>query len=132
MRYLCLVFRDDARYTVLSAEEIELLDLESRDCIQELRQSGAIVAALPAEWGEQSTIVRIRGGRLAITDDPFATNGERLTGLYVLDAVDLNDAIRLASRMPLARYGSIDVRPLSGMPAGLPASRDSVAGSERR
>jgi hypothetical protein len=120
MRYLCLVFRDDARYAVLSAEEVEMVNLETRVCTDELRRNGTIVAALPAEWGEQSTVVRVRGGRLAISDDPYATSGERLTGLYVIDAVDLNDAIRLASRMPLARFGSVDVRPLSNGASALP------------
>ena len=121
MKYLCLVFRDDAKYAVLSTEEVELLNLETRVHTEELRRSGTIVAVLPAEWSEHSTVVRVRGGRLAITDDPFATSGERLTGLYVIDAHDLNDAIRLASRLPPARFGSIDVRPLApGAPTSMP------------
>jgi len=105
MKYLCLVYLDEKR----------LDELPDEDCVEydaAIRASGHCVASEALESVQTATTVRVRDGRLSITDGPFAETKEQLAGFYLIDAADLNEAIRIASRIPPARVGSIEVRPI--------------------
>jgi len=77
-----------------------------------LRDAGVLVAHAPLHSVESATTVRVRGDETELTDGPFAVTKEVLAGYYVLDCADLDVAIRHASRLPWARYGSVEVRPI--------------------
>ncbi len=108
MKYLCLIYHDERRRDVLpDSFEAEVLEYQ-----EILRQGGHHLAASPLQSSETATTIRVRNGAMTIIDGPAATKPEQLGGFYLIDARDLNDAIRLVARMPPARYGSIEVRPL--------------------
>ena len=105
MKYLCLVYLEKDKWSAVP-------DRECADCGAGLKESGRLLAAEPLHPVETATTVRVRNGRVAITDGPFAETKEQLAGFYLIEAVDLNDAIQIASRIPPARTGSIEVRPV--------------------
>src|SRR5574338_958085 len=105
MKYLCLVYLDEQRRA----------DLLDEDCVaydEEIRKSGHCIASEALESVHTATTVRVRNGRVSVTDGPFAETKEQLAGFYMMEAKDLNEAIALASRIPPARVGSIEVRPI--------------------
>jgi hypothetical protein len=108
MKYLCLVYLEREKWHAID-------DRECSNCGEDLRQRGVLVAAEPLHPVESATTVRIRNGRLTVTDGPFAETKEQLAGFYLIEALDLNEAIRIASRIPPAREGSIEVRPVREM-----------------
>ncbi len=77
-----------------------------------LRDAGVLVAQAPLHSVETATTVRVRGDETELTDGPFAVTKEVLAGYYVLDCADLDEVIRHAARLPWARYGSVEVRPI--------------------
>ena len=79
---------------------------------ESLREAGLLVANSPLDSVATATTVRVRGGETEITDGPFAVTKEVLAGYYVLDCTDLDEALRHAARLPTARYGSVEVRPI--------------------
>ena len=79
---------------------------------ESLREAGLLVANGPLHPVATATTVRVRGGETEITDGPFAVTKEVLAGYYVLDCTDLDEALRQAARLPTARYGSVEVRPI--------------------
>ena len=81
-------------------------------CGEGLRQSGLLIAAEALQPIATATTVRVRNGKVSITDGPFAETKEQLAGFYLIDARDLNDAIQVATKIPPAREGSIEVRPV--------------------
>jgi hypothetical protein len=105
MKYLCLVYLERDKWDAVP-------DRECANCGDDLRRSGALVAAEPLHPVESATTVRVRNDRVLVTDGPFAETKEQLAGFYLLEARDLNEAIQLASRIPPAREGSIEVRPV--------------------
>ena len=105
MKYLCLVYLDESRMG-------EVPDTECKGCVDGLRKSGHHIAAEALASVHTATTVRIRNGKLSVTDGPFAETKEQLAGFYLVDAKDLNEAIQLASKIPPARVGSIEVRPI--------------------
>ena len=105
MKYLCLVYLDKDHWSAVS-------DRECASCGDGLRRSGKLLAAEPLEPIETATSVRIRNGMLTITDGPFAETKEQLAGFYLVDAADLDEAIAIASKIPPAREGTIEVRPV--------------------
>ena len=112
MKYLCLVYHVEACIDALPDNEYNSIIDEVLDFRDELRASGHFIAASPLQSVQTATTIRVRNGRLTITDGPFAETREQLGGFYLIEATDLNDAIRVASKMPPARIGSIEVRPL--------------------
>ena len=105
MKYLCLVYLDEKR----------LDELPDEDCVeydQRIRASGHCVASEALQPVQTATTVRVRDGRVSITDGPFAETKEQLAGFYMIEAQDLDEAIRLASGIPPARVGSIEIRPI--------------------
>ena len=105
MKYLCLVYLDEKR----------LNELPDEDCVDfdaSIRKSGHCVASEALQPVETATTVRVRNGRTSVTDGPFAETKEQLAGFYMIEAKDLNEAIQIASKIPPARVGSIEVRPV--------------------
>ena len=105
MKYLCLVYLDEKR----------LDELPDEDCVEfdaGIRKSGHCIASEALQSVQTATTVRVRDGKVSITDGPFAETKEQLAGFYMIEASDLNEAIRIASKIPPARVGSIEVRPI--------------------
>jgi hypothetical protein len=105
MKYLCLVYLEQDKLHAVP-------DRECQACGDGFRQSGLLVAAAALESIDTATTVRVRNGKMSITDGPFAETKEQLAGFYLIEARDLNDAIQMASKIPPAREGSIEVRPV--------------------
>ena len=105
MKYLCLVYLEEAKLRAVA-------DTECMACGDGFRQNGVLVAAEALQPVETATTVRVRGGRVSVIDGPFAETKEQLAGFYLLEARDLNDAIQMAAKIPPAREGSIEVRPI--------------------
>jgi len=112
MKYLCLAYEEELKLNRLSSDEWDALRRETLDYVQALRESGHLLTAEPLQSVETAVTVRIRGGKLSLTDGPFAETKEQLGGLFLIDAKDLNEAIHIASKWPSARFGSIEVRPV--------------------
>lgn len=105
MKYLCLVYLDEKR----------LPELPDEDCVAydtAIRASGHCLASEALQSVATATTVRVRNGRTTVTDGPFAETKEQLAGFYLIEAADLDEAIRLAAGIPPARVGSIELRPL--------------------
>ena len=105
MKYVCLVYLEDQKLRAVP-------DSECMACGNGLRESGVLVAAEALKPTETATTVRVRHGRVTITDGPFAETKEQLAGFYLIDARDLDEAIAVAAKIPPAREGSIEVRPV--------------------
>jgi hypothetical protein len=112
MRYLCLVYADEARLNAMPQAEVDALIDETLAINQELADSGRLVLAEALEQVDAATTVRVRDRRLSATDGPFAETREQLGGFLLIEARDLNEAIRIAGRVPAARLGSVEVRPV--------------------
>ena len=105
MKYLCLVY----------GEEAALMTCKDQDCLEfdvSARSSGHVTASEALEPVSSATTVRVRNGKVTVTDGPFAETKEQLAGFYLVEARDLNEAISLAAKIPPARLGSIEVRPI--------------------
>jgi hypothetical protein len=105
MNYLCLVYLDEKR----------LDELPDEDCVDydtQIRASGHCIASEALQPVATATTVRVRNSKVSVTDGPFAETKEQLAGFYMIEAKDLNEAIRIASKIPPARVGSIEVRPV--------------------
>jgi hypothetical protein len=112
MKYLCLVYLEEKTLNALSRNERVALSDESMAYCDELQKIGQFIAASPLHPVETATTVRVRNGKASTTDGPFAETKEQLGGYFLIDVRDLNDAIRVASKIPAARFGSIEVRPV--------------------
>jgi hypothetical protein len=112
MRYLCLVFADEARVNGMSQQEIDALIDETAANNEELRASRQLILAQALEQVDEAMTVRVRDGRLSVTDGPFAETNEQLGGFVLIEARDLNEALQIAGRIPSARLGSVEVRPV--------------------
>jgi hypothetical protein len=112
MKYLCMVFFDEKRLEALSSAESQALDDESLASDETLRKGGHLLAAQALEPVQAATTVRIRNGKVSITDGPFAETNEQIGGFLLIEARDLNEAIQLASKIPPIRLGGIEVRPI--------------------
>ena len=105
MKYLCLVY----------GEEQALANMPDEHCVaydDEIRANGHCVASEALQPVAMATTVRVRNGKVSVTDGPFAETKEILAGFYLIDARDLNEAIQLASRIPPAAVGAVEVRPI--------------------
>ena len=105
MKSLCLVYLEKEKLRAVP-------DSECLTCGDGFRKSGLLVAAEALQPVETAATVRIRGGKVSVTDGPFAETKEQLAGFYLLDARDLNEAIQMAAKIPPAREGSVEVRPV--------------------
>jgi hypothetical protein len=112
MKYLCMVFFDEKNLEALSSADSQALDDESLAYDQDLREAGHFVVAQALQSVESSTTVRIRSGKMFLTDGPFAETNEQMGGFILIEAKDLNEAIHLASKIPSICLGGVEVRPI--------------------
>ena len=112
MRYLCLVYIDEATLDALSEREFDALTDAALANDDALRRSGHYVTSNALQPVRTATSVRVRDGKLSVTDGPFAETKEHLGGYILIEAADLTEAIDLASKIPMARIGTIEVRPV--------------------
>ena len=112
MKYLCLIYDTESRWATMSESEGRQIMKEYFEFTDDIRKSGHMVAGDSLLPTSSATTVRIRNGKLSTTDGPFAETKEQLGGYYLIEAKDLNEAIQIASKIPSARMGSIEVRPI--------------------
>jgi hypothetical protein len=113
MKYLCLVYLSREKWSAVD-------DRECMNCGSGLKRDGVLLAAEPLHPVDTATTVRVRNGKVAVTDGPFAETKEALAGFYLVDARDLDEAIQIASQIPPAREGSIEVRPVRELEVSSP------------
>ena len=112
MKYLCLVYFEGKILAELSEKEKQKLAKDSEDYNKELERSGHYIIAQALESVQSAVTVKMRNGKISTTDGPFAETKEQLGGFILVEARDLNDAMQVASKIPLAKLGSIEVRPI--------------------
>jgi hypothetical protein len=114
MQYLLLIYDKESDWGKLSEAEQGAMMKEYQEFGKSINQSGHYRAGSQLHSVSKATTVRVRDGKKLITDGPFAETKEQLGGYYLIDAKDLDDALAIAARVPSARFGSIEVRPLVG------------------
>ena len=117
MKYMLLIYLNEQ--TPLSEAERQDCYAESAQLAQELHLSGKYLSANPLHPTTMATSVRVRDGKRLVTDGPFAETREQLGGYFLIDAKDLDEALGVAGRIPMARKGTVEVRPVIEIP-GLP------------
>jgi hypothetical protein len=112
MRYLCLIYDEEKKLAAMSKTESDAFMGEYFAFTEAVKKSGHYLGGEALQPVHTATTVRIRNGKLSTTDGPFAETKEQMGGFYLIEAKDLNDAIQVASRIPSARLGSVEVRPI--------------------
>ena len=112
MRYACLIYDDEKKLGGMSKSDADTFMSEYFQFTEDIKQSGQYVAGEALHPINTATSLRIRSGKLSTTDGPFAETREQLGGFYLIDARDLNEAIQIASRIPSAKTGTVEVRPV--------------------
>ena len=112
MKYLCLIYDEEKTLEAMPKGESDQFMGEYFAFTEGIKQSGHYVAGEALQPVQTATTVRIRNGKLSTTDGPFAETKEQLGGFYLIEARDLNEAIQVAAKIPSARLGSIEVRPV--------------------
>ncbi|MFZ2100367.1 MAG: YciI family protein [Oricola sp.] len=112
MKFMFLIYLDETRFAVMSQAERDGYVNAMLDYDEDLRRSGQYVTSDALKMPDEAITVRMREGTLSATDGPFMETKEHLSGFSMIEARDLNEAIRVAARMPLAAVGSIEVRPV--------------------
>ncbi len=117
MKYMLLVYGDEENS--MTASERDECYVDSARLCRDLAETGHYLGAAPLHFTSTATSVRVRDNRRLVTDGPFAETREQLGGYFLIEARDLDEAISIAARIPGARYGTIEVRPIMEIP-GLP------------
>lgn len=111
MKYICLVYAEPNALSTLSPAERDALDRDSLAYDVGLQEAGHFIAASALQGVGTATTIRVRGGRALVTDGPFAETKEVLCGFIFIEAADAGEARRIAEGIPMARHGTIEVRP---------------------
>jgi hypothetical protein len=112
MQYICLIYSDEQAWQGLSDDDRGQMIADYGAFTESIKTSGNIVAGEALQPTTTATTVRVRDGETLVTDGPFAETKEQLGGYYVIEAKDADEALAIAARIPGARYGSIEVRPI--------------------
>jgi hypothetical protein len=112
MRYLCLIYDDEKKVGGMSKSEADKFMGDYFQFTDNIKKSGAHIAGEALQPVQTATTIRVRNGKISSTDGPFAETKEQLGGFYMINARDLNDAIQIAAKIPSAKTGSIEVRPI--------------------
>ena len=112
MKYVCLVYLVERDMSAMTRKEADACVEESLAYDDDLRKAGHFLVAHALQPVEAATTIRVRSGKLSTTDGPFAETKEQLGGFILIEARDLNEAIQVAAKIPMARHGSIEVRPI--------------------
>ena len=116
MRYLCLIYLDEARMDALPPAEMHALNVGHLRLNDELRVSGHLVEAEALEPAATAVTVRPRRERTVVTDGPFTESKELVAGFYLIEAADLDEAIGIAARFPGAQHGVVEIRRVRPLP----------------
>ena len=112
MRYLCLIYDEEKKLGTMPKAESDQFMGEYFAFTEGIKQSGHYLGGEALQPVQTATTVRVRNGKTSTTDGPFAETKEQLGGYYLINARDLNDAIQVASKIPSARIGTVEVRPI--------------------
>lgn len=112
MKYMCLIYYDERNLDSLSKNEFEALVDEALEYDEELQEKGQSLSRGALQSIQTATSIRFRNGKTLITDGPFVETKEQLGGIVVIEANDLNEALQIASKLPPARLGGVEVRPI--------------------
>lgn len=112
MVYLCLAYEEEQKLNALSQAEWHALRKETLEYVEALRAGGRLVDARPLQSATTAATVRVRDGKRSVVDGPFAETKEQIGGYFLVNAADLDEAIRIAAGWPSARLGTIEVRPV--------------------
>ncbi len=115
MQYLCLIYQDESELQNRSKAELDTIYAEYLDFTEGIKKAGRFVGSNRLQPVQTAATVRVRDGNIVATDGPFAETKEQLGGYYLIEARDLNEAIQTAARIPSARFGSVEVRPVWDM-----------------
>jgi hypothetical protein len=118
MKYMLLIYADEQAWT---EPEREQCYQESTELAHELKSKGQFLATSPLQPVSTATSVRVRDGKRLVIDGPFAETREQLGGFFMVDAKDLDEALEIAARIPAARKGTVEIRPVVEIP-GLPVN----------
>jgi hypothetical protein len=119
MKYMLIVHHDEKAFNKIEKETRQQMLAESIELTHQLHAAGQYLSASPLQPAATAIMVRVREGTPLVTDGPFIETHEQIAGYFLIDAKDLNDAIGIAARVPGARIGTVEVRPLIEI-AGLP------------
>jgi hypothetical protein len=112
MKYLCLIYDEEKKLRAMTKSEMDGLMGEYFAFTKAIQNSGHLLGGNDLQPVQNATTVRVRGGKVSTTDGPFAETKEQLGGYYLIEAADLNEAIQIAARIPSAKLGAIEVRPV--------------------
>lgn len=112
MRYLCLIYDEESKLAAMSKTDSDAFMGEYFTFTDGIKKSGHHLGGEALQPIQTATTVRVRKGKVSTTDGPFAETKEQLGGYYLIEARDLNDAIQVAAKIPSARLGSVEVRPI--------------------
>jgi hypothetical protein len=112
MRYLCLIYDDEKKLGAMPKGESDAFMGEYFSFTEGIKKTGHYIGGEALQPVQTATTVRVRAGKVSTTDGPFAETKEQLGGFYLINAKDLNDAIQVASKIPSARLGTVEVRPI--------------------
>lgn len=115
MRYVCLVYVDQSLIAASPPEDLATMDQKNQEANAELTASGHLLLDLALKEPETAKIVRSRGGKISTTDGPYVESKEHLGGFMIIEARSLDEAVEIARREPMARFGSIEVREELGL-----------------
>ena len=112
MKYLGIAYEEEQTLNALTEREWHALRQETLDYVQTLERTGRLILAQPLQSATRAATLRIRGGRLSITDGPFAETKEQIGGFFLFEAASFQEALDVAAKWPSARLGTIEVRPI--------------------
>ena len=112
MKYLCLIYENEQNWSHYTKNQGDSMMAEYGSFTQDIQKSGHRIGGEALQPTHTATTVRVRNGKVSTTNGPFAETKEQLGGYYLIEATDLNDAIQVAARIPGAKTGSVEVRPI--------------------
>ena len=112
MKYLCLIYENEQNWSHYTKNQGDSMMAEYGSFTEDIQKSGHMIGGEALQPTHTATTVRVRNGKVSTTDGPFAETKEQLGGYYLIEATDLNDAIQVAARIPGAKTGSVEVRPV--------------------
>lgn len=112
MRYLCLIYENESLWGTMPKEQADAIMGEYFAFTEGVKKSGQYIGGEALQPTQSATTVRVRKGKISTTDGPFAETKEQLGGYYLINAKDLNEAIQVAAKIPGAKSGSVEVRPI--------------------
>jgi hypothetical protein len=112
MKFMCIAYEEQRKLDELSQSEWQALRKETLDYVESLQKSGRLITAHPLSSATTASTVRVRNGKLSVTDGPFAETKEQIGGFFLIEASGMQEAIQIAADWPSARIGTIEVRPI--------------------